>query len=216
LLAGALVVVLLGTVRPLLGDAAVAVDGSFFARFVGPLALAAAGVLVVTGAWRRGAAVAHVGFLVLLAGVLGSSGGGSTIVTLAPGESVEVAGWEVRNDGARVVDDRTVAAGVTLLHGGDERAHLEPSLVAHPERGGLLAETSLRSTPLTDVLVALRDAGDDGRALLEIHVRPLVWWVWWGAALVAAGALRAAYWTAASAAPQSDTSSSRSASSRVP
>jgi cytochrome c biogenesis factor len=127
-----------------------------------------------------------------------------------------VAGWEVRNDGARVVDERTVAADVTLLRGGDERAHLEPSLVAHPERGGLLAETSLRSTPLTDVLVALRDADDDGRALLEVHVRPLVWWVWWGAALLAAGALRAAYLTDARAALQSATSSSRSSASSVP
>ena len=210
-----LVVVLLGTLRPVVGDAAVAVDGSYYARLVGPVAVVAAAALVVAGWWRRGAVLSHVGFLVLLVGVLGSTTGASTTATVAPGEVVEVGGWDVRNDGVRVVDDRTVAIDVTLLRDGDERAHLRPSLVAHPERGGLLAETSLRSTPLTDVLVALRDAGDDGRALLEVHVRPLVWWVWWGAALIAAGALRARYATAPRAAAQSATSSVRSASERV-
>jgi cytochrome c biogenesis factor len=212
-----LLVVLVGTVRPLVGDAAVAVEGTFYARLVGPVAVAAAVVLVATGAWRRGAAVAHVGYLVLLVGVLGSTGGASTTATVATGASIEVGGWEVRNDGVRIVDDRTVAVDISLVRGGDERARLEPSLVAHPERGGLLAETSLRSTPLTDVLVALRDAGDDGRALLEVHVRPLVWWVWWGAALVAAGLLLQRrrgprYETAPSAAAQSEASSVRSPS----
>lgn len=217
-MAVALVVVLLGTVRPLVGDAAVAVDGSFFAQFVGPVAVFGAGVLVVTGAWRRGAVLAHIGFLVLLVGVLGSTAGASSTATVAAGESIEVGGWEVRNDGVAVVDDRTVAATVTLLRGGDERDRLTPSLVAHPDRGGLLAETSLRSTPLGDVLVALRDADDDGRALLEVHVRPLVWWVWWGAALIATGALvarLARYPTAAVAATQRSTSSARSPASRV-
>ena len=209
----ALVVVLLGTLRPLVGDAAVAVDGSYYARLVGPVAVAAAVVLVVTGAWRRGAVLSHIGFLVLLVGVLGSTAGASTTAVVATGDVVDVGGWQVRNDGVTIVDDRTVAVDVTLLRRGDERARLRPSLVAHPERGGILAETSMRSTPLTDVLVALRDADDGGRALLEVHVRPLVWWVWWGAALVAAGALRARYRTAPRAAPQSLTSSERSPSS---
>lgn len=214
----ALVVVLLGSVRPLLGDAAVAVEGTFYARLVGPVAVVAAAVLVSTGAWRRGAALSHVGFLVLLVGVLGSTGGGSATATVPAGGSIQVAGWEVRNDGARAVDERTVVAEITLLRGAEARAHLEPSLVSHPDRGGLLAETSLRSTPLSDVLVALRDAGDDGRALLEVHVRPLVWWVWWGAGLLAAGAVvrrRRPYETAASAAAQSAASSSRAPSSSV-
>lgn len=212
----ALVVVLAGTVRPLIGDAAVAVDGSYYARLVGPVAVASVAVLAVGGLWRRGSLLAHVGAVVLLAGVLGSTAGESLSATVAPGESVDVDGWEVRNDGVRIVGERTVAADITLLRGGDERAHLEPSIVAHPDRGILLPETSLRSTPLTDVLVALRGADDDGRVLLEVHVRPLVWWVWWGAALLVAGALRARYRTAAAAAEHSSTSSARSLSSSAP
>ena len=202
LVAVALVVVLIGTVRPVVGSAAVAVDGSFFAGIVGPVAVAAAVLAISAGvvfprAVRRArpSHVAHIGFLVLLIGVLGSTTGGSTAATLAVGESITVDGWEVRNEGVSVttIDDHdAVTADVTLLRGGDVRARLTPALVAYPEHGRVLAETALRSTPLTDVQVALRDADDDGRALLEVHVNPLVWWVWWGALLLTAAGLWAA------------------------
>jgi hypothetical protein len=43
------------------------------------------------------------------------------------------------------------------------------------------------------VQVALRDADDDGRALLEVHVRPLVWFVWLGPLLLAAACAKAAF-----------------------
>jgi cytochrome c biogenesis factor len=59
-------------------------------------------------------------------------------------------------------------------------------------RGDQLAETALWSSPLADVQVALRDAGDDGQALLQVHVRPLLAWVWWGALLLVAGGAWAA------------------------
>jgi cytochrome c-type biogenesis protein CcmF len=199
LVGAALVVVLIGTLRPAVGSAAVAVDGSFFAAFMGPLAVAAAAVMLAAGVAlprRRGAArpshLAHVGFLVLLVGVLGSTTGSSAAATLAAGESMRIEGWEIRNDGVSVVSvdgHDAVAADVVLLRHGRERDRLRPALVAYPEDSRLLAETGLRSSPLVDVQVALRDADDDGRALLEVHVNPLVWWVWWGALLLgAAGA----------------------------
>ena len=192
-------VVLVGTVRPLVGDAAVAVDGSYYARLVGPVAVVAAAVLVADRVVATGrGAVAH--RLPRAARRRAGLDGGR--VDRRPrsdaARSVEVGGWEVRNDG---VARRRRPHGCRRRHPRCAVATFgptsRPSLVAHPERGGLLAETSLRSTPLTDVLVALRGADDDGRALLEVHVRPLVWWVWWGAALVALGALRARYTTAA-------------------
>jgi cytochrome c-type biogenesis protein CcmF len=96
------------------------------------------------------------------------------------------------NDGVDTVGDDTVRATLSLYRGNHHVTTLAPRIVAHPDRGIELAETSLRSTPLTDVQVVLRDADDDGRALLEVHVRPLVWFVWWGGLLLAASALWAA------------------------
>jgi cytochrome c biogenesis factor len=185
LAAFAIAVVLLGTVRPLVGDDAVAVDGSYYASLLAPGGLAALALLLRF----RPTHLAHLAVLVLAIGLTGSTRSSSGSATLAEGEALRVAGWEVRNDGVRLDGDRTVAVDLAVLRDGDERTHLEPSLVAFPERGVLLAETSLRSTPLTDVQVVLRDADDDGRALVEVHVRPLVWFVWWGGLLLGASAL---------------------------
>jgi cytochrome c biogenesis factor len=189
LAAFAVVVVLAGTVRPLLGDADVAVAGRFYSALLAPVAA----VGVVLALRFRPAHLAHVAAAVFAVGIVGSAFATSATATLAPGESMTVGSWEVVNEGARATGERTVAASVVLRRGGDEVTTLEPSLVAHPERGILLAETSLRSTPLTDVQVALRDADDDGRALLEVHVRPLVWFVWLGPLLLAAACAKAAF-----------------------
>jgi len=183
----AVLVVLLGTVRPLFGDDDVAVDGSYYSSLLAPVGL----VAVALALRFRPKVLAHVGVLVLAVGVAASTQAASATATLAPGESLRVRGWEVVNTGAAAVDDRVVVAPVELRRDGDVVARLEPSLVAFPERGVLLAETSLRSTPLTDVQVALRNADDDGRALLEVHVRPLVWCIWWGGLLLGAAALAA-------------------------
>ena len=185
LAAFAVAVVLLGTVRPLVGDDAVAVDGSYYASLPAPVGLVALALLLRF----RPTHLAHIGVVVLAIGLAGSTRSSSGSATLAEGESLRVRGWEVRNDGVRLDGDRTVVVDLAVLRGGDERTHLEPSLVAFPERGVLLAETSLRSTPLTDVQVVLRDADDDGRALVEVHVRPLVWFVWWGGLLIGASVL---------------------------
>jgi cytochrome c biogenesis factor len=184
----AVVVVLAGTVRPLLGDDDVAVEGRYYSSLLAP-----AGLLALVLALRfRPAHLAHIGALVLAVGLVASTRSSSATATLATDETLSVAGWEVVNRGASVTGDRTVSAPVELRRDGSLVARLEPSLVAYPERGVLLAETSLRSTPLGDVQVVLRDADDDGRALLEVHARPLVWCVWGGGLLLAAAALLAA------------------------
>ena len=181
----AVLVVLLGTLRPLVGDDDVAVDGTYYATLLAPVGVVAVALLLRF----RPTHLAHLGVLLLAIGIAGSTRSSSGTATVAEGDSLTVAGWEVRNEGARLVGDDTVVAPVTVLRDGDEVAGLEPSLVAFPARGVLLAETSLRSTPLRDVQVVLRDAGDDGEALLEVHVRPLVWLVWWGGLLLGGSAL---------------------------
>jgi cytochrome c biogenesis factor len=188
LAAFALVVVLAGTVRPLLGEDDVAVEGRYYSAILAPVAA----IALVLALRFRPAHLAHVAAAVFAVGIVGSAFATSSTATLAPGESLSVGSWNIQNLGATASNQRTVTALVVLRRDGDEVATLAPSLVAHPERGILLAETSLRSTPLTDVQVALRDADDDGRALLEVHVRPLVWFVWFGPLLLAIACFKSA------------------------
>ncbi|MBW3642453.1 MAG: cytochrome c biogenesis protein CcsA [Actinobacteria bacterium] len=144
------------------------------------------------GARRRsaGAVLAHLGVVVTLAGIAGSTGGVTETVVVADGGRVEVAGYSLDHGGVAVVPAavaRRLRFEMTLSRSGEVVAVLNPEQVVDEDRGLVLAETALHSTALEDVLVAVRRVADDGTAVLEVSVRPLVVWVWWGAILVATG-----------------------------
>jgi cytochrome c-type biogenesis protein CcmF len=127
-----------------------------------------------------------------LIGIAGSADGTSVDATVAAGGQVSAGPYVVRNQGARVMTEpdepvQRVAAPVTVLRGERVVAELVPEVRLYRERGERLEETALWSSPWADVQVAVRDAGDDGRALLQVHVRPLLAWVWWGGLLLVAG-----------------------------
>jgi cytochrome c biogenesis factor len=194
-LAGA-TVVFAGVLYPLPAPGSPSVSGAFYARLLLPLALVAvvgAGIPFLRRprpAWPT--AVAHVGFAVLVVGVLGSTQAESAFVALAPGESVAVGAYRFRHEGVAVVAGpapETEAVQATLRVERDEElvTTLRPELVAFPERGVLLAETALHSRPLRDIQVVLASASDSGTARYELAVRPLVALVWWGAALMTLG-----------------------------
>ncbi len=190
------------------------VEGTYFARLLAPL-----GTVVVVGsivaaarAWRQGRraagqTIAHAGVLLFAIGVAGSVFATQRTVVVEAGGTVEVGGVQVRNEGVRVEPgeragvDRVVAT--VVIDRGGSTSVLHPELVvfsADPatsagggfQPSGVLAETALRSSPLVDIQVVLRRATDDGSMILDVGVRPLVWWIWWGAAVMALGGALAA------------------------
>jgi cytochrome c-type biogenesis protein CcmF len=143
-----------------------------------------------TGRRRIAGSVAHAGLGLFLLGVAGTATGRTESVSLRPGERFELLGETVAYSdvGVEEVDGRSSVVAEVEAAG----RSLRPTLVAHPERSVLLAETSLVSLPRRDIQVALRNAQDDGTAVLEVGVHPLQVLVWWGAlVLVAAGVLSA-------------------------
>jgi cytochrome c-type biogenesis protein CcmF len=164
------------------------------------LAAAVGGGIRAGRSGRRVAAhVAHAGLGLLLLGVAGTASGRTETLPVAPGERVELLGVTVEYRGVEVVEDVANAGG--RVEGSsavvaDIRAaghDLRPSLVANPANSRVIAESSLVSTPWRDVQVGLRDAADDGSAIVQIGVHPLQVLVWWGGlVLIAAGVLVAA------------------------
>jgi cytochrome c-type biogenesis protein CcmF len=192
--------------RPLLAAAGLGLGAGIVAAVAGPgdgdvaacVLMGLGGAVVATSALaavRRlpgplGAHVAHAGMGLLLVGIGGTTTGETTTVALAPGESVEVAGRTVTHHGVSVAGGPVDASDAVVADVDVDGRRLSPSIVAFPERNVLQPETSLISGPFADVQVALRDARDDGTALLEVGVRPLQVLVWWGGlVLVAGGAL---------------------------
>jgi cytochrome c-type biogenesis protein CcmF len=139
--------------------------------------------------------VAHAGLGLLLLGVAGTASGVTETVPVAPGDTVEVLGRSVEYRGVSVDEDVSNAGGavddatavVADIHAAGH--DLSPSLVAYPTISRVIAETSLVSGPWRDVQVGLRDADDDGRAVLQIGIHPLQVLVWWGALVLVTAAL---------------------------
>lgn len=178
------------------GAGAVLVVAGWREPFAVVLAAAAVTALVASSrrfaTGRRGADLAHVGIALLLLGVAGTATGTQRAVTVAPGEAISVGGHEVVLDAVTIEPGPTrtstaVVAAITI--DGEAR---RPSLVSYPDRGVLLAESTLRSTPAADIQVILRNADDD-LALLIVNVSPLQQLVWWGGLLVVAGGLLAGW-----------------------
>lgn len=187
-----LALVAAGTVVPvlldLLADRAVAVRGVFYSRTVGPVALVGL-VFLVPRLSTPAARLAHIGVLVLLIGIAATTFDREQRVTLADGQTATVAGLTVTVRGVSVEpgprpDVQAVVATVDV-----DGTTMRPSLVAYPERGGVLAETALLTRPWRDVQVTLVDATDEGFASLIVRQRPLTWCVWLGALLTTIGAL---------------------------
>lgn len=200
LAAGMLAVVVVGVGAPLvasgIGERRLHVGGDFFARLALPIAAGAVLVLALLR-WRHRRLVptsgwwAHLGFVALVAGVIGSTFGDAAAVSLSTGATVASPAGPATlvaidvQAGPRVNTDQVVATidvdGIVM----------SPALVAYPERGGILAETDLAWRPWRDVQAVLLDARDDGSVLVEIRTKPLVSLVWLGALITAAATLLA-------------------------
>jgi cytochrome c biogenesis factor len=193
--AASLAIVTMLTIAPLMSSRPGArLAGTYFAKALAPFAFVAVVTLVVllVKARRRvprAAWVAHGGIILLLLGVAGSTFDRFERVGVAEKATVAVVGVTVTNVGVSVQPGPypdTSAVVVELEVDGQRRA---PSLVAYPERGGLLAETVLVSRPWRDIQLALVAADEAGGVVLEVRSKPMVELIWIGALVVCAGAV---------------------------
>lgn len=90
---------------------------------------------------------------------------------------------------------------VTFARDGETVFTLSPEIRAYEDQALPVPEPALRSTPLEDVVVAIsRVAGDASAVEVSVFVRPLVFWVWAGSALIVLAGLVALFSTGATAA----------------
>jgi cytochrome c-type biogenesis protein CcmF len=138
---------------------------------------------------RYGAFLAHVGILLVAAGIAGSHfWQQERDLTLRPGSSVSVAGRVLSLESVQqeTVGDHTET--VARLSLGEDV--LAPARLSYPAMGGQsLTRVAIRSTAVEDVYVVLAGTSPDGTAAFHVFVNPLVTWIWAGGALLVAGVL---------------------------
>jgi len=134
--------------------------------------------------------LAHAGMALFLLAVAASSFGANFSGTMRPGDTVELAGHNLT---LRTIEtgeeDRYVFVRAAFELDGSPIA---PQIRAYEDQDSPVAEPAVRTSPVDDVIVAVSLIFPDGETVeVSAFVRPLVMWVWVGAALMGLAGLAA-------------------------
>ena len=135
--------------------------------------------------------VAHVGMGVLILGItVQSSGRVERIVNLKPGESAELAGYQVRFDGvdqAQGPNYTARRASFAVSRDGAAVSNLRSEKRFFPVENRPTTEAGIDSNPWRDLYVVIGDPVADGAWTVRLYYNPLVVWIWGGAGIMALG-----------------------------
>ena len=162
--------------------------GARFARHLaGPWPLAAVR-LMARNRRRYGAYLAHLGLIVLAAGMAGSHLWQQRFDVVVPeGGTVVVAGYQLQYLGLTPGSAGDHTELVAQLRLGDEVLQL--ARLTYAGLGGQsLTRVAIRSTPREDLYVVLAGI-ETGQAAFTVFVNPMVTWIWAGALILIAGIL---------------------------
>ena len=136
-----------------------------------------------------GAALAHAGLGITIAGLAGMSLATDTIALVHPGETVRLSGYDWTlldlHDAPGPNYDARVAT-IRISANGKQVAILAPERRSFPVQRTTTTEARIKTNLLWDLYAVLGDERDGG-AVLRLHVNPLAPWIWLGALVMAIG-----------------------------
>jgi cytochrome c-type biogenesis protein CcmF len=152
--------------------------------------------------WRRaislrrasyGMTMAHIGMAVLIAGVSGSSAWKQeNILTMVPGDSVTVAGFDITLNGADVIrgaNYESLQGNFTATRGGNA-VTLTPERRVYDQPVQQTTEAAIHTTFWADLYVVLGDGPDEsGRYVVRAYFEPFVPFLWYGILMMGFGGL---------------------------
>jgi cytochrome c-type biogenesis protein CcmF len=154
--------------------------------------LPALGSLIRRNNRRYGGYIVHLAIVLIGAGAVGSQVyQQQTQATLAPGQSVTLAGYTITAQGIQTTQQPGVKVvdGVLNVNGSELRPERQ-FFDNFPQQSN--TKVGLRSTPFEDLYVVLADWSGDGSAAnvtLSVFVNPLVSWIWAGGVLLLVGTI---------------------------
>jgi cytochrome c-type biogenesis protein CcmF len=140
--------------------------------------------------------LAHFGLAVCALGViLTSVGSFERDMRMAPGDSVEMGGYQFIFDGAEHYLGPNFSADkgtVRVLDDGEQIAVLHPEKRLYSVQQSVMTEAGIDAGFTRDLFVALGEPLDNGAWAVRVHIKPFVRWIWLGALLMSLGGLLAA------------------------
>ncbi|GIL02801.1 MAG: cytochrome c-type biogenesis protein CycK [Alphaproteobacteria bacterium] len=138
-----------------------------------------------------GTAVAHFSLGLVLLGIVGETQWNTErIVSLKPGATVSLAGYEVAFDGMvprQGPNYRELAARFTVRRDGVVLGELAPSKRTFTARGTSTSEAALLTRGFSQVYVSLGDPNADGSIAVRLYHKPLVLLIWIGSVVMVLG-----------------------------
>ena len=143
-----------------------------------------------------GMQIAHLGIAVCALGVvLSSQNSAERDLRLAPGESMELAGYQFIFDGAQHFEGPNFTSDkgtVRVIRNGKQVSVLHPEKRLYTVQSSMMTEAGIDAGFTRDLYVALGEPLGDGAWAVRVHVKPFVRWIWLGGLLTGFGGLLAA------------------------
>jgi cytochrome c-type biogenesis protein CcmF len=143
---------------------------------------------------RYGGYIVHVGIVLIFIGFAGNAYKRDAQLLLKPGEQTTIGRYTLRNDGVKLSDDgqkQMITAHITVFENGQAIDTMYPArwyYRRHEDEP--TTEVAIRRTVAEDLYIVLgadRSSLATQHATLEIHVNPLVDWIWFGFGVLALG-----------------------------
>jgi cytochrome c-type biogenesis protein CcmF len=153
---------------------------------------------------RYGGYIVHLGICAMFVGFTGGAWGIDRETALTPGKTYQLGHYQVRYEGSRMcpgnpkcspaeqadVNKRMIFADLTLIEGGREIGRLSPAkFIYHRSPESPTTEVALRRSLREDVYAVVGTVDPlTKRATFQLHLNPLVSWIWLGVLILIGGA----------------------------
>jgi len=138
-----------------------------------------------------GMQIGHLGMAVIITGICMTSNYSEELdVRMAPGDSVTIENYEFIFEGVTEQPGPNYVAEsgtIRVLRNGSEYLTMHPEKRRYLARGDIQTEADIKVGFFRDLFTALGDPRGDGAWVVRIHYKPFVFWIWFGAFLMAAG-----------------------------
>ncbi|MBO3275732.1 heme lyase CcmF/NrfE family subunit [Pseudomonas schmalbachii] len=143
-----------------------------------------------------GMQLAHLGVAVCAIGiVLTSQFSAQRDMRMAPGESIELAGYQFRFEGTHHFEGPNFTSDkgtVRVTRDGEEVTVLHPEKRMYTVQRSMMTEAGIYGSLTRDLYVALGEPLDNGAWAVRVHIKPFVRFIWLGGLLMGFGGLLAA------------------------
>jgi cytochrome c-type biogenesis protein CcmF len=140
---------------------------------------------------RYGGYIVHFAMVMLFVGFTGQAFTVEGWGEVVPGESFTVGHYEFRCNEVLDIEDPNytgLAADVSVLRDGEEVSRLKPEKRFYHASEQTTSEVRIETGPIEDIYVVFAGINEDTeKAIIQVWVNPLVYWVWMGALLMVVG-----------------------------